>query len=95
MLTRMWGQHHPTGVADKAQAQYYRAFLEQKKSELEELLAVQALRLTMCTNGGELTSISQARVAISKTVGDLGAIDRMLRALGRRFPDEKELRRRA
>jgi hypothetical protein len=87
----MLGQHDPASLADKAQAEYYRGLLEQKKSELEELLAVQALRLTLCTNGGELTSISQARVATHKAEGDLGAIDRMLRALGRRFPDQEDV----
>jgi hypothetical protein len=91
----MLGQQDPAGLADKAQAKYYRGLLEQKKSELEERLAAQTRLLAMCTNGGELTSISQADVAIRKTVGDLGAIDRMLTALGRRFPDQEELRSRA
>jgi hypothetical protein len=91
----MLGHFDPESLADKAQAEYYRGLLEEKKSELEELLVVQTRLLTMCTNGGELTSIGQVRVAIRKTEGDLGAIGRMLRALGRRFPDEEDLLRRA
>lgn len=93
--TRMLGQHHPAGTADKAQAEYYRSFLEQEKSELEALLAAQTRRLTVCMTEGEMTPISHVRCAIRTTEGQLGVIDRMLKALLRRFPAEEDLRRRA
>jgi hypothetical protein len=95
-FSRMLAHHHPAGRAEKAQAEYFCGFLEQEKSELEARLAVQTRRLTMAITNGAMTPISQVRRAIRTTEGDLGAIDRMLKALRGRFPDaEDDLRRRA
>jgi hypothetical protein len=94
MLTRMLGRHHLAGVADMAQAEYYRGVLEQEKSELQALLAVQTRQLTRCMAVDAVAAASDERRAICRTERDLGVIDRMLRALGRRFPDEEDLRRR-
>ena len=82
-------------TADQAQAAYYRGFLEQEKSELEVLLAAQTRRLTVCMTEGEMTPISHVRCASRATEGQLGVIDRMPKAILRRFPDEEDLRRRA
>jgi hypothetical protein len=94
-LSQMLGHDHPAGIADKAQAEYFCGFLEQEKSELQARLAAQTRRLTMCMTEGEMTPISHVRRAIRTTEGDLGAIDRMLKALRRRFPAEEDVRRRA
>ena len=91
----MLGQHHPAGPADKAQAEYFCGFLEQEKSELQARLAAQTRRLTMSMTVGAMTPISHVRRAIRTTEGELGAIDRMLKALRQRIPDPEDLRRRA
>ncbi|PEG32880.1 hypothetical protein CQY20_33900 [Mycolicibacterium agri] len=49
----------------------------------------------MAMTVGEMTPISHVRRAIRTAEGELGAIDRMPKALKRRFPAEDELRRRA
>jgi hypothetical protein len=87
--------HRPAGLADTAQSGIFCGFLEQEKCELEAQLATQTRRLTMCMTAGEMTSISDVRRAIRTAERDLGAIDRMLDALRRRFPDGDDLRRRA
>src|SRR5262245_33932245 len=94
-LIPMLGHRHPTGRADKAQAEYFCVFLEQEKSELQARLAAQTRRLTRAITVGEMTPVSHARCAIRTTERELGAIDRMLKALRRRFPDDDDLRRRA
>jgi len=94
-LSPMLGHHHPAGRADKAQAEYFCGFLELQKSELQARLAAQTRRLTWAMTVGEMTPISHIQRAIRTTEGDLGAIDRMLKALRRRFPDQDNLRLRA
>jgi hypothetical protein len=91
----MLGHHHPAGRADTAQAEYFCRFLQLEKSELEARLAAQTRQLTRAMTIGEMTPISHVRCAIRTTEGQLGAIERMLKALRRRFPDQDDLRRRA
>jgi hypothetical protein len=95
----MLGQHHPKDAADTAQAGYYRGFLELEKSELDARLVALTLRFTtcmaeeaclaraICTAEGMCMAESRA---IRATEADLRAIDRMLKALERQFPDEED-----
>jgi hypothetical protein len=91
----MLEHHRPAGLADTAQSEIFCNFLAQEKGELQAQLATQTRRLTMCMTAGDMTSISDVRRAIRTAERDLGAIDRMLDALRRRFPDGDDLRRRA
>jgi hypothetical protein len=87
--------HRPAGLADTAQSEVFCGCLEQEKCELQGQLATQTRKLTMCLTAGDMTPISEIRRAIRTAERDLGAIDRMLDALRRRFPDGDDLRRRA
>lgn len=82
-------------VADVMQAEYFRGFLEQERSELVARLAAQTRRLTECMTLGALTPISHLRHAIRVSECDLRVIDRMVDALKGRFPEESDVRRRA
>ena len=82
-------------AADVMQAEYFRGFLDQQRSELTDQLASLTRRLTACMTRGEMTAISHVRRAIRGVEADIHAIDRMAQALTRRFPDDADVKRRA
>jgi hypothetical protein len=74
------------------QADYYRGFLEQLRSELESDLARHVRHLTECTATGEVASIGLVRQTIRVAEGEMRVIETMLGALNRRFSDDVKCR---
>jgi hypothetical protein len=91
----MLGDEPAAARADVMQAEYFRDFLDQERSELAVRLASHTRGLTECMTGGDMSLISHVRHAIRRTQRELHAIDRMLYALNGRFPEESDLRSRA
>jgi hypothetical protein len=81
-------------MADAAQADYFRTFLEHERSELDTLRAKDVKQLTECMTNGATRYVGAVRPQIRTTEDVIRAIDRMMAALDERFPDE-EVRQRA
>lgn len=79
-------------TADARQAEYFRGYFAEERSEVAAQLASLTRRLTECMTAGETTPISHVRRAIRVTQSQLRAIDRMLEAIDVRFPGEREIR---
>jgi hypothetical protein len=74
-------------MADAAQADYFRIFLERERAELEGLKAKQVKQLAECRTTGAMRYISDARRRVM-TEDELRCVERMVAALDQRFPDE-------
>jgi hypothetical protein len=84
----MLGDRQAAAAADAMQAEYFKRFLEQERSELAARLSALNRRLTECLITGQTTRISHLRSVIRAAEGELRGIDRMVHALRRRFPEE-------
>jgi hypothetical protein len=82
-------------AADAMQAEYFRGFLDRQQSALTDQLASLTRRLTACMTRGETAKISHVRRAIRGVEAEIHTIDRMARALTRRFPQDADVNRRA
>lgn len=83
---RMVGNQQAAALADAMQADYFRAFLCQLRSELETDHAKLVKRMTAAQVSGDLRAVGVMRRAIRTAEGDLRAVVRMVDALDVRFP---------
>ena len=82
-------------LADAMQAAYYRGVFAEERNELVEALAKNVKLSTNALAAGRMAEVSNLRRIIRQIEGDVRRIDRMVEALGRRFPDDDEVRLRA
>ena len=82
----MLGDMQAAAAADAMQAEYFKRFLEQERSESAARLAALNHRLAECIRTGQTMHISHLRSVIRVAEGELHGIDRMVHALRRRFP---------
>jgi hypothetical protein len=71
------------------QADYYRGFLMQMRSDLAAHHGKHTKRLTECMTTGDMGEVNAVRRAIRTIEQELPMIDRMLEALDGRFPDHE------
>lgn len=76
------------GVADAAQAGYFRVQLLHERSGLTSVLAKLTKSLTRCMTDGDVRPISDIRRHIRTVERELQLIDRMVEALDDRFSDD-------
>lgn len=87
-LIRMSGDRQAAAAADAMQAEYFKRFLEQERSESAARLPALNRRLTECLTTGQTTRVSHLRSVIRAAEGELRGIDRMIDALRGRFTEE-------
>jgi len=91
----MSGDTHAGTAADALQADYFKGFLAQERSESASRLAALTRRLTHCVTSDDTRHIGHLRGVIRDAERELHGIDRMIDALTGRFPEEDDLARRA
>jgi hypothetical protein len=74
--------------ADAMQASYFRAFLEQERTDLDQFRGEHIKRLHMCMSSGATRLAGHHRRSIRETEIEIHNVERMLRALDFRFPHQ-------
>ena len=72
--------------ADREQAEVFRMMLDQERAGLSELLDAQRGLLARYEDAGDRAQVLRMRRVISAIESEVRSIDRMIGALGHRFP---------
>jgi hypothetical protein len=87
-LLRMLTGHRQAGsAADALQAERWRDWLLQERSDLARELANRRVHLEQCAASASIGKLSHLRSVIREVENEIRGVDRMVDSLARRFPD--------
>jgi hypothetical protein len=86
----LWVVDRVQAAADATRADYFRAVLEQERSELQVTLSGQVKALTACMTTDKMRALRYFRqcIRVTEPEREIRLIDRMVATLDKRFPDQ-------